>query len=582
MKTLTMLMMGAAMSIAMPAAAQDAAGDWSGTLDAGAAKLRIAVHIQHGEGDALTGTLDSPDQGAFGIPLAAIVLDGARLTFAVPAVSGHYTAEWDDATKGWRGSWSQGGAALPLALAPGGPPPEDRPPPPPLPANWEVPSNAETETLIAARNAPRAGQGIVVGVLEPGGQRIVAGGPAGAAEFNGDTLFEIGSISKVFTALILADMVAKGEVSLDDPAQKYLPEGATMPTRGGKQITLRNLSTHTSGLPRLPDNMPYGDSADPYADYTEAKLLQLLSGYELQRDIGGTPEYSNLGVGLLGYLLSRAAGTDYATLLRERITGPLGMGDTSIMLSADQQARFAHGHDAYMRPAKPWHLNVLVGAGGIRSTASDMLKFAAAILDPASPIAPATKIALAERVGTGSERSEQALGWAALHPEPGRELLMHDGGTGGYRSLLVIEPAKERAVVALTNSAAEPAVSDLALYLIAGSPIAPTPPVPPAPPPVVERTAIELPPAELDRVVGRYDFGSGIVFDVVRDGTGLKAQRQGSVTGPALPIFPEAPLAFFWKAVDAQVRFIADASGKVTAAEFSQGGQTLPGKRIEP
>ena len=572
MKTLTMVIMGAAMSIATHAAAQDAVGDWSGTLDAGAAKLRIVVHIQHGEGDSLTGTLDSPDQGAFGIPLGAIALEGGRLTFAVPAVSGTYTAEWDEAAKGWRGSWSQSGAALPLALAPGGPPPREAPPPQPLPANWQVPSDADIEALIVSRIAPREGQGIVVGVIEPKGRRIVAGGPAGTAEFDGDSVFEIGSISKVFTALILADMVAKGEVSLDDPAQKYLPVGATMPTRGGKEITLRHLSTHTSGLPRLPDNMPYGDPADPYADYTEQHLLAFLGGYELQRDIGGTPEYSNLGVGLLGYLLSRAAGTDYATLLRERITVPLGMKDTSIMLSADQEARFAQGYDAYMRPAKPWHLSVLAGAGGIRSTANDMLKFAAAALDADSPIGRAMAITLADPVETGNPRTEQALGWIVVHPEPGREVLMHNGGTGGYRSALVIEPAMQTAVVALVNSAVEPSATDLAT----------TPPVPPPPAAPAAREEIALSPAEFDRVVGRYDFGSGVVFEVTREGDGLRAQRQGAVTGPVLPIFAEAPLSFFWRAVDAQVRFTTDESGKVTGAVFTQAGQTLTGKRVEP
>src|SRR5690606_16239811 len=98
--------------------------------------------------------------------------------------------------------------------------------------------------------------------------------------------------------------------------------------------------------------------------------------------------------------------------------------------------------------------------------------------------------------------------------------------------------------------------TDLAVHVLVGSPVAPTPPVPPAPPETPERIEITLPAAEFDRVVGRYDFGTGIVFEVTRDGDGLKAQRQGSVTGPVLPIFPEAPLTFFWKAVDAQVRFI--------------------------
>src|SRR5690606_15911585 len=187
-------------------------------------------------------------------------------------------------------------------------PPEEPRAPEPLPANWEIPADAEIESLIAARIAPRAGQGLVLGVIEPEGRRVVAGGPQGAAGFDGDTVFEIGSISKVFTAMILADMAAKGEVSLDDPAEKFLPAGATMPSRGGRRITLADLSTHVSALPRLPDNLAYGDAADPYADYTEALLLEFLADHQLTRDIGSQAEYSNLAVGLLGYLLGRAAG----------------------------------------------------------------------------------------------------------------------------------------------------------------------------------------------------------------------------------------------------------------------------------
>src|SRR5690606_21683506 len=350
--------------------------------------------------------------------------------------------------------------------------------------------------------------------------------------------------------------------------------------RGGQEITLRHLSTHTSGLPRLPDNMPYGDPDDPYADYTEQHLLAFLSGHALQRDIGGTPEYSNLGVGLLGYLLGRAAGSDYETVLRERITGPLGMTDTAITLSAEQAARFAPGLDMYMQPARPWHLNVLAGAGGIRSTASDMLKFASAALDPQSPIGIAMATTLSVRHDTGNPRTEQALGWMVVHPEPGRDVLMHNGGTGGYRSALVLEPAKDTAVVALANSAAEPSTTDLATHLLVGSPISPTPSVPPAPEASPERTEVTLPAAELDRVTGRFDFGSAVVFRVWRDGDTLRAQRQGAATGPVLPIFAEAPLHFFWKAVDAQVEFTTDASGAVTGAVFTQGGQSLTGRKI--
>jgi D-alanyl-D-alanine-carboxypeptidase/D-alanyl-D-alanine-endopeptidase len=343
---------------------------------------------------------------------------------------------------------------------------------------------------------------------------------------------------------------------------------------------LGDLSQHVSGLPRLADNMPMSDPADPYFDDSNERMLEFLAGYQLPRDIGAQAEYSNFAVGLLGYLLERAAGKDYETLLRERITGPLAMGDTSIALSAEQQARFAQGYDEYMRPAKPWRF-VRPGAGGIRSTANDMLKFAAAAIDPKSPIAPAMKIALGARVPGGNQGYEQALGWQVGKLEPGaREMLIHNGGTGGFRSVLALLPAEGKAVVVLANAAPEPATTDLGLHILAGFPRAPTPPVPPAPPPVAARTEISLPAAELDKFVGRFDFGGGVVFVFTREGDKLFARRDGA--GPKLQIFPEAPLKFFWKVVNADVTFIAEADGKIDEADFKQDSYSAKGKRVEP
>jgi len=322
-----------------------------------------------------------------------------------------------------------------------------------------------------------------------------------------------------------------------------------------------------------------GDPDDPYADYTEALLLQFLAGYELPREIGERADYSNLGVGLLGYLLGRAAGSDYETLLRDRITGPLGMADTAIALSADQQARFAPALDMFVRPVKPWRLSVLAGAGAIRSTANDMLTFAAAALDPDSPIGPAMRTALSVRRPSGNSRVEQALGWQVVHPEPGREVVQHGGGTGGFRTHLALEPSSGRAVVVLANSAAEPSAMDLAVHLLVGSPVAPTPPLPAAPPPPVARTEVTLPAAELDRVVGRYQLLPELILTLERRGERLMAQLTGQ---PAFPIFAEAPLEFFWRVVDAQLRFTADESGKVTGVVLTQNGQQLIGKRVEP
>lgn len=335
---------------------------------------------------------------------------------------------------------------------------------------WRIPADHEIAALIADRIAPRREQGIVIGVLDPAGRRAISAGPAAGRPFDGDTVFEIGSISKVFTALILADMAVKGEVALDAPAETYLPSGSRMPRRGGRKISLRDLAMHISGLPRLAGNMPMGDPADPYADYTDALMLDFLAHYRLPRDISARFEYSNFGGALLGYLLARAAGEDYDTLLRERITGPLGMNDTSIALSPGQQARFPTGFDPLMRRAKPWQF-VRPGAGGIRSTANDMLKFAAAALDPDSPIGPAMKLALAPRVPSDDPSTDQALGWRVAHLPPAREIPLHDGGTGGFRSLLALDPARGTAVIALTNFSAESAVSDLAMHILIGAPV---------------------------------------------------------------------------------------------------------------
>jgi CubicO group peptidase (beta-lactamase class C family) len=562
------------------AMAQDAAGDWWGLLgpeDGRFPRLRLAAHIKSDSAGALTGTFDSLDQNAIGLPLTDISVKDGMLGFTLPAVTGRFVGRWDPAAKVWAGVWTQNGGTQPLRLAAGAPPPAVAVAPPPLPADWAIPADGEIARLIDERIAGRKGEGIVIGVLDPAGTRIVARGPAGGTPVDARTLFEIGSMSKVFTALILADMVGHGEVALDDPAEKYLPAGAHMPQRGGKQITLRDLATHMSGLPRLPDNMPFGNPDDPYADYDEKLLLDFLGHHTLTREIGSRFEYSNLGFGLLGYLLARVAHTDYATLVAKRITGPLGMRDTVILLSGEQKARFAQGHDAFMRPAAPWTLPTLAGAGAIRSTAADMLKFLGAALDPKSPIAPAMKVALADRRSLGRPGTDIGLAWMVSQPAPGRETLFHDGGTGGYRTAMALEPAKRRAVVVLTNAAVEPSADDLAMHLLIGSRVLPAGTVPPAPPPAKAHKEISLPPAEFDRVVGRYELSPVMTVEVSRTAAGVQAQLTGQ---PAFPIYPEGPLAFFWKIVDAQLTFTVDAAGKVTGAVLHQLGQDMPGKRV--
>ncbi|HEV2700461.1 MAG TPA: serine hydrolase domain-containing protein [Steroidobacteraceae bacterium] len=564
-----------AVAFAGASAAQEAIGEWVGGLElAPGNRLPLLVHIKRNAAGALNGTMDSPSQGANGLPLGDIKADAGSLSFTVSVVGGSYKGQWLADGKLWRGEWSQAGQHWPLALV-------TAPPPRPLPADWQLPPDADIAKLIADRNAPRPGQAIVIGLVGPDGQRFVTGGTSAAAAVDRNTLFEIGSISKVFTALLLADMVNRHEVSLDDPAAKYLPASHHMPERGGRQITLRELSTHRSGLPRMPDDMGRADGVDnPFEGYGEDKLLAFLDRYKLTRDIDAQWEYSNLGVGLLGYLLGRAAHTNYETLLRQRITGPLGMKNTLISLSPRDAARLAAPFDRFMRPAKQWDINLFAGAGGIRSSAADMVTFAKALLDSKSPIAAAVKTALSVRVQGEAPQVDQALGFEVFHPEAGREILLHNGQTGGYQAMLVAEPAKGRAVVALSNSQAQPSPDDIALHILIGTGVLPTPPVPSPPPPPTQHTEISLPPETLDKIVGRYDFGPGFTIAVTRDGATLRVLREGVPSGQPLPIYSEGPLAFFWKALDAQIRFTTDTSGMVTGAELKQGSAIFTGTRV--
>jgi len=568
---------GLAQTASAAQAGQDAVGDWIGAIEVTPGnRIPLLVHIKRDAAGVLSGTMDSPLQGAMGIPLAGVKADAGSLSFDVPSIAGSYKGQWLDENKLWRGEWSQAGQHWPLAFV-------VPPPPQPLPADWQLPPDADIAKLIADRNTGRPGQGIVVGMLDKTGARFVAGGSGVAAKVDRDTLFEIGSISKVFTALLLADMVNKHEVSLDDPAEKYLPKGHHMPARGGRQITLRDLSTHRSGLPRMPDDMGRADGVDnPFADYGEDKLLAFLDRYKLTRDIGSQWEYSNLGAGLLGYLLGRAAHSDYETLLRKRITGPLGMKSTMITLKGANLARLAPPFDRYMRPAKRWDISLFAGAGGIRSSAADMLIFAKAVLDPRSPIAAAVKTALAVRVPGQAPQVDQALGWQIMHLPTDHELVLHDGETGGYQTILALEPSKGRAVVALANSQAQPPPADIALHALVGMAVGPTPPVPAPPPPPTQHTEITLPADALDKFVGRYDFGPGFTVAVTRDGATLKVLREEAPGAQPLPVYPEAPLSFFWKALDASIRFTIDAGGAVTGAEIKQGSATFAGKRITP
>jgi len=251
---------------------------------------------------------------------------------------------------------------------------------------------------------------------------------------------------------MLADMAVRGEVTLDTPVQKLLPDSVKVPSRNGKQITLLDLSMHVSGLPRNPTNIHPADDANPFADYDTPKLYEFLSSYTLKRDIGEKYEYSNVGVGLLGHALARKAGMSYEALVRTRVLQPLGMKDTTVTLSDEQKKRLATGHNGALVSVKSWDFDALQGAGALRSTVNDMLKFLAANLELTNtPLKPAMLRMRSLRRSTGTPGSDILMAWHTLSRD-GSEIVWHAGATSGYRSFVGFDPAKKTAVVVLCNT----------------------------------------------------------------------------------------------------------------------------------
>ncbi len=391
------------------------------------------------------------------------------------------------------------------------------------PSGSPVPSDSEIRRILAERiDGQRQSIGMVVGVIEPQGRRIVAHGSPDQHDprpLNGDTVFEIGSVTKVFTALLLADMVRRGEVALDDPVAKYLPAEVKVPTRAGRSITLLDLATHTSGLPGMPDNFQPKDPTNPYADYSVEQLYQFISSYQLARDIGAAFEYSNLGVGLLGHALARRAAMDYETLVRSRVLAPLGMSSTAIALSPELKSRLAPGHDAQLRTVPNWDLPTLAGAGALRSTANDLLAFLAATLGHAeSPLAPAMTTMQTVRRPAGGPGFDIALGWMVM-TRGDDELIWHSGGTGGYRSFVGYLRKARVGVVVLSNTATEIGGDDIGFHLLDKA-------LPLAPPPK-ERKETAVDPKLFDGYVGRYRLAPNFILTVTREGNRLFAQATG-------------------------------------------------------
>lgn len=412
-----------------------------------------------------------------------------------------------------------------------------------------APSTAQLQKVLDERVKADPGTGVVVGILDHGKTTILKAGSSGTSRpLDEHSLFEIGSVTKTFTATILADMVLHHEVSLSDPVEQYLPSGTHVPTRDGKNITLLLLATHHSGLPRMPANFRSNDRNNPEADYTWDKLAAFLDSYVLSRDPGEAFEYSNLGGALLGDALADTVHTSYADLLQDRLLKPLGMNETSSLpasaLAPSIRERITVGHNMDDVAGPPLNFNdAFAAAGAIRSSVSDMLRYVRCNLGR-GPLAD--DCLFAQQPRDTLPGNHIGLIWWTGDYVP---LIYHGGDTSGFHAAVAISPDHQRGVVVLTNGgfSAEP----LAQFAIDAALVVPQPP-----------PTVVLSPSTLAAYAGTY-HRNGVANRVVGTSDGLTTQVEG--TPLAFRLHALGNDRFLRRMEPATDVFTRDATGAVNA-----------------
>ena len=431
------------------------------------------------------------------------------------------------------------------------------------------PADDDLQLMLDYLVADGATPAIVLGIVDGhGATRVLGAGSGGSRSVGARTVFEVGSINKTFTGTLLALAVRRGEVALDDPVADYLPDSVTVPRQGDREITLLDLATHRSGLPGLPTNYLPGDLGDPYAAYTLDVLYDFLSSYELTREPGTHTEYSNLGFGLLGHALARAAGTTYTALLRERILDPLGMNDTGYEQGAEAAERTAVPHSRGEEVPLWTGTEAIRGAGGLRSTMADMLRYLEANLGPPeSELERAMRDAHETRAPfdvQGVDATRIGLAWQKipLDSSGDRVIITHGGNTAGSSARIAFDPERGVGFVRLTNVGAFP--DDIGLYLLRTGP-------------PIDDPVVDVPVEALRRYVGAYRFAPGANLYIRLDDRGgwLTSQLGRTVE---FRLYPDSDTSAYLRRIHARFAFRVDDAGEVEAAVLNPG----PRERVLP
>jgi serine-type D-Ala-D-Ala carboxypeptidase/endopeptidase len=389
-------------------------------------------------------------------------------------------------------------------------------------------------------------------------------GEAGAVD--ADTLFEYGSITKTFTSLLLADMVVRNEIGLNDPVEAVLPDGLKLRDNKQAPIQWADLATHRSGLPRLPANMPEASSDEPYASYSRERMWEFLRAWRPERERDASWEYSNLGAGVLAEALSLRAAKRYDALLQERVLQPLGLQTMTLAMRGKTIDGLARGHNANRKPVTNWRFDALAGAGAMVGSARSLARYAQAALGAFDhPLKEAFALTMQRRAGGPNTINPMGLAWL-IAPLDGRSLVTHDGATAGFSSSLVIDPKRKRAALVLAN--AQVVVNDLAIHLL--EPRMPLRNVA-AEKKQTQRDAAAVPADKLAALPGTYALNPQFKIVIrAKDGK-LTAQATGQ---GEFELFAIDARKFFAKVTPLEMLFEGDA-GAPPALLLHQGGQKL-------
>ena len=560
-----------------PPATQPAglAGDWSGSLPNLPPK-RIVIHVRRSE-QGMRLTMDVPALSVQGIPIEDFGREGARIRFAMPTASVSFEGELQPDGREIRGVFTDHDITQPLILDYTA---SDAPPPPLKVASarqgWRTPSAQAIRELLKSDIAARQAVGLVVGVIGPDGRMVVSEGAADLttrAPIGPETPLYVESTAKTLTGLLLADMAERGEVRLDDPVDLYLPRGERLPQLGDRKITLADLATHTSGLPRGESGIAF----EALNHYPAERMRHYLEGLQLSRAPGAAFEYSDIGTALLGEVLARRAGMDFQQLVRTRILQPLGLSRTTTRATGALSAAMPMEYDSSLQlrgRGGPQFDDAWIPSFGLYSSVDDMLKLLETQLGyRPNPLAAASARAREVRRPAGPG-ADESLAWEVRRlGASGAEVYGGGGSSKTMTVYLAYRPDTRTGVVVYSNARTALDPVDIGLWVLTGRPVPPpSPAIAPG-----SQVAVRVPAATLAGYVGRYGLTPQMVLSITAQGERLF----GAVNdNPLTELYGSSPTHFFARTANAQVDFEAGPDGRATGLTLRLNGVAMTATRL--